>query len=293
MVRNLKAEELVKILITGSQGQLGKACRKIFSEHKLVCADRDTCDITDAVSVDLLFSKERPEIVINCAAYTNVKGAETDAVSCYAANVLGTYNLCKAARSMDSIFIHISTDFVFDGEKKTPYEEHDLMHPLNVYGRSKRAADELVTDTVPKFYIFRTSWLYGDGNNFVKIISALSKKQKELKVVGDQRGTPTFTEDLARWIKDVLPTEKYGLYHASNDGETTWAEFAREVITLLKKKNTVLSITSAQFIEFFGDRTPRPFYSVLSKKKLSELTRIRPWNEALADYVKRFFKEPV
>lgn len=274
----------MRIFLTGAGGQLGKACQAEFSDHELFLADIDTCDITDPEACRSSLQSFAPEVIIHTAGYTNVKQAEIDADICYRVNLDGTYYLARYARENSCRMVYISTDFVFGGDKKTPYHEEDPVHPLNVYARSKFAGELVVQDLVGQHFILRTAWLYGEGKNFARTILALAEKHQELPVVADQYGTPTSAADLAHFINVVLEKAEPGVYHASNDGVATWAEFAQEVLRLNALSRRIIPLTSREAAEQFSDTTRRPMYSVMSKDKLKRLTTVRPWQEALADY---------
>ncbi len=275
----------MKILLTGANGQLGLACQKQFKDHELFLGDLGTLDITNFGQCQAVFADFKPEVVLHAAAFTDVKGAETNPLPCYKVNAEGTYNLARLAREHNARLVYISTDYVFDGHATQPYRETDPVNPLSVYGRSKLAGELIVQDLVPEHYILRPAWMYGDGKNFIRTILALADKQPELTIVGDQTGTPTFAADLAGFIAAVLDHEP-GIYHATNDGHTTWAEFARFILEQTGKTNTVKAITTDEAKALFHDTTERPHYSVLDKTKLKKITTVRPWQEAVSDYVK-------
>lgn len=276
----------MKMLLTGGNGQLGRACQELFKDYDLLVTDADTLDITDHKASLALAKTFRPDIILHTAAYTNVKGAESDPQACYAVNMRGTAHLVSLAQECGSTFVYISTDFVFDGRAHRPYREDDAVNPLNVYGRSKLVGELLVRDMIPKHYIVRTAWLYGEGKNFVRTILAAADEQKELKVVNDQRGTPTYAGDLAVYIEALLTqSAPYGIYHATNSGETTWAGLAQEALRLAGKAIPVVPITTSEAQQLFGDATVRPSYSVLSKEKLARFIEPRSWQEALRSYV--------
>lgn len=274
-----------RILLTGANGQLGRACQQQFHGQSLVLVDLPEVDITDASACRAAVAAARPDVIIHAAAYTNVKGAEGNPGPCYLANVVGTYNLAVIARELKCVLVYISTDYVFDGYRRTPYDEKAPTGPLNVYGRSKLAGELVVADLVPKHFIVRTAWLYGDGRNFVRTISALARTRPELPVVSDQLGAPTYAVDLAAMLAVIIAQGDYGVYHATNRGSATWAELAMAVLRLTGQKNRVRAISSAQARKLFNDPTPRPSYSVLNIRKLRRLTPVRFWKAALADYL--------
>ena len=276
----------MKILLTGSNGQLGKACQAEFKNEEVLAMDVDSLDITRADQCEASIKKHAPDVIIHAAAYTDVKAAQANPALCYQVNMAGTYNLALNCQEQAVKFVYISTDFVFDGRKSSPYTEDDPVGPLNVYGRSKLAGELVVQDLVKEHFILRPAWMYGEGKNFVKTIIALAEKQSELKVVSDQCGTPTYAKDLASFIRVVLTQGEPGIYHASNEGETTWADFAQAIIELAGKRANIIPISSEEARDLFGDPTLRPAYSVMSKQKLGQLISVRPWREALREYLK-------
>ena len=278
----------MKILITGANGQLGRACQTEFRGHTLFLADIDIFDLTKPRQCARAIRSFSPAVIIHTAAYTDVKGAETHQSDCYAVNVAGTIMLARLASQWSATMVYISTDYVFDGRASKPYDENNAPRPINVYGRSKYAGELAVMDLVPNFFIVRTAWLYGEGNNFVRTIVSLAASRRELKIVGDQRGTPTSTVDLAHYIAVVLEKGQPGIYHATNDGTATWAEFAQEILRQSHKTNPVIPITTSEAAVLLNDPTPRPSYTVLSKQKLKKLTKVRPWQKALAQYIATF-----
>lgn len=276
----------MRILITGANGQLGKACQARLNGHELYPTDREQLDITDAVAIRRMVERVRPEVIVHAAAMTDVRGAEMNHELAYRLNGRATTDLALVAQAHDAIFVYISTDFVFDGRGHRPYREDDPVSPVNVYGRSKLAGELAVRDLAARHYILRTAWLYGEGKNFVRTILHLAETQSELRVVGDQTGTPTFADDLAGYIAALLAKQApYGLYHATNDGSATWAELAEEALRLRGLPVPIRPISSEEAAELFRDPVVRPTYSVLSKAKLKRLTTVRPWRVALREYL--------
>lgn len=198
-------------------------------------------------------------------------------------NAIGAENLAIVCKKFDSKIVHISTDYVFDGTKDSPYEEFDIHNPLSVYGRSKLWGEKLIQQVGGKYFILRTSWLYGDGNNFVRTMLRLSQEKSEIAVVGDQYGTPTYTKDLCCVIERLMHTEFYGTYHASNEGSCSWCEFAKEIMKMAGRKTIINSLTTAEY----PTKAQRPMYSVMNNSllKLRGLNVMRNWQEALADYL--------
>ncbi|WP_236639269.1 dTDP-4-dehydrorhamnose reductase [Pelosinus sp. UFO1] len=275
---------MMKILIVGANGQLGRECKRQFQEkYELFLYDSDSLNITNIDAVSCAIAKVKPDVVINAAAYTNVEKAEEDIDNAFKVNATGAENLALICKKYDSKFIHISTDYVFDGTKDRPYEEFDTHNPLSVYGRSKSCGEKLIEQVGGKYFILRTSWLYGDGNNFVRTMLRLSKEKSEIAVVGDQYGTPTYTKDLCSVIEKLMYTEFYGIYHASNEGSCSWCEFAKEIMRVASRKTTIKSLTTAEY----PVKAKRPMYSVMENRllKLRGINRMRPWQDALEDYL--------
>lgn len=277
----------MRTLILGSKGQLGRDLMKVFSEEgETVGYDLPEVDISNKDAVRAVVTEAQADLIVNAAAYTDVEGAEDDEQSAFLANEQGAANVAGAAADLDVPIVFISTDFVFDGSKSTPYEPEDACNPESVYGRSKLAGEVAVRDTAPKHFIVRTAWLYGPGgNNFPEKIIAAARKNPSLKVVHDEIGSPTHTWDLALAIRALAETGAYGTYHAVNKGACARDEFARTILELAGAKTPVKPCSSDQF----PTRAKRPAYSVLSTARLERVARhrIRPWREALEHYVQR------
>ncbi len=283
----------MKILITGC-GMLGYDLCRVLENEELFCLDIkeptfqvpnfQICDITDFEKTYKTITKINPEIVIHTAAWTDVDGAEKNQENAYRLNVIGTRNVALSCQRFDSSMIYISSDYVFDGEKKEPYIEFDKANPLSVYGKSKYYGEIIVQQLVNKFFIVRSSWLYGvNGKNFVKTILNLAKEKKELKIVNDQVGCPTHTKDLAAAIKVLLSTGLYGIYHITNSDTCSWYDFAKQIIKLSGSSCKVLPMTA----EKLNRPAKRPKNSVL-KNFMWELNGFKPlrnWKEALLDYL--------
>lgn len=211
----------MKIIVIGARGQLGKEITRQFqAKYELVLPDRLSLDITDYPSVEALIRCRPPDVVINAAAYTNVEKAEEEEDLAFRVNAVGVQNLAIVCNKVGAKFVHISTDYVFDGRKNAPYEEFDSTNPLSVYGKSKLWGEKLVEAVGGDSFILRTSWLYGDGQNFVRTMLRLADERDKLTVVADQYGTPTYTKDLVWVIEKLMQTDFYGVYHASNNGST-------------------------------------------------------------------------
>lgn len=237
-----------KVLITGAAGQLGSALSAELAEDFLVvAATREECDVTDLAATMNFVRRHEPTVIINCAAYTDVDGCEAQPERAFAVNALGARNVAIAAREVGAKVVHISTDYVFDGEKRGSYVEWDAPRPINVYGQSKLLGERYVKEQIHRFFILRTAWLYGmKGQNFVKTMLRLAREGQEIRVVCDVRGTPTYAGDLARQIKVLLATDCYGTYHCSSQGSCTWYEFAVEIfesVGFVKERRTKGGVT--------------------------------------------------
>ena len=264
--------EKLKILITGANGQLGKCLQDVsvaYPNYEFHFKTSKELNITNKEQIDILFTQEKFDYCINCAAYTAVDKAETDQENAFLVNAEAAKYLAEACKVQNTVLIHISTDFVFDGSKTTPYTEDDLPNPINVYGASKLKGEQYLQNILEQYFIIRTSWVYSQyGNNFVKTMLRLGVERNEINVVNDQIGSPTYAGDLAAVIMKIISTKtsKYGLYHYSNEGAVSWCEFAREIFASYKVKIKVNPITTMEYL------TPakRPMYSVLDKTKIKQ-----------------------
>ena len=285
-----------KILITGSNGQLGREISAQLSEEGLRLlrtdvsdsADIKALDITDIDSVTSFVNAEKPSAIINCAAYTAVDRQEKDRDLSMKINAIGPRNLAIAAQNAGIELIHISTDYVFNGQGDVPYTEFDTPDPVSVYGKTKLAGENFVKQFSERFYILRTAWLYGDGHNFVRTMLALSKDHDEVSVVDDQFGNPTSTKELARAIRNLIFTGNYGLFHATCEGDTCWADFTEEIFRLAGKKTQVKRISSREYAEAHPDSAPRPHNSRLDNYmlRLTDHPAFSDWHDAIAVYLK-------
>lgn len=276
-----------RIIITGCNGQLGRAVNKLYAgnvAYELVNTDVGELDITDVDQVMAFVREVKPYAIINCAAHTAVDACETEVDLAYRINAIGPRNLSIAATETDAKMIHISTDYVFDGKGSRPYREFDTVGPQGVYGASKLAGENFVKDFADKYFIIRTAWLYGDGKNFVKTMLRLSETHDKVKVVRDQVGSPTSADELAKAIAYLLPTENYGLFHGTCEGDCSWSEFAQEIFSLAGKKTEVEAITT----EEYGAVASRPAYSILENYmfKLTSDFMFEDWHDAIARYIK-------
>ncbi|MCL2115088.1 MAG: dTDP-4-dehydrorhamnose reductase [Methanobrevibacter sp.] len=278
----------MKILITGYKGMLGLDLVNILkneNQHELILTDIEELDITNIEEVREMFKQEKPETIINVAAYTDVDGCETNRELAYNVNSLGPKNLAIAANEIGAKLLHISTDYVFPGNNIVPYTEEDKIGPQSYYGTTKLQAEEFIKKTMKNYFIVRTAWLYGiNGKNFVKTMLNLAKDNHEISVVNDQRGSPTFTHDLANAICELIKTEKYGVYHVTNDNDCTWYDFAKNIFELANITVKVKAITT----EEYPTPAQRPKYSVLSNEKWnnSGFIPLRNYKDALSDYMK-------
>lgn len=274
-----------KLLVTGCNGQLGRQIQKEYETEDvaLICTDVGELDIADHAQVLEFGRQQQPDVIINCAAYTAVDACEHEWDTAYRINAIGPRNLAIASRETGAKLIHISTDYVFEGNADRPYTEFDDVHPVSAYGKTKLEGERFVRQLADRYFILRTAWLYGDGNNFAKTILRLSENHDEVRVVCDQFGSPTSTAELAKVIHLLEPTENYGLFHATCEGSCSWADFAEEVFRLAGKSTTVTRVTT----EEYGSPTKRPAYSVLDNYMLRLTTdhRMAHWKDAIREYL--------
>ncbi|MFL0572777.1 dTDP-4-dehydrorhamnose reductase [Priestia megaterium] len=276
-----------KVLITGANGQLGKELVELFTAKgfEVYGFGRDKMDITNQAQVQEVISTLKPNIVLHSAAHTQVDLAESEPEQAFSINAYGTRNVAVAAEAVGAKLVYVSTDYVFDGTTDEPYNEFSPTSPLGVYGKSKLAGEQFVRDLHSKFFIVRTSWVYGKhGANFVKTMLKLGEERKEISVVADQIGCPTYTLDLANAILELVDTEKYGVYHISNSGSCSWYEFAKAIF-----ENTDLDIKVIQCTTLdFPRVAARPAYSVFEHMsiKLNDFTPMRSWQEGLLSFLK-------
>lgn len=270
-----------KVLVAGAKGMLGQALSRAFSGHSPVLIDKDALDITDIAAVEAAVKKIRPDAIINAAAYTDVDECEENIDACREVNAKGPGNLAKISQKYDIKLVHYSTDYVFDGQKPDGYtEDHDDLDPINAYGRSKAEGERAVRSNSANYYIIRIAWLYGPGGkNFVNTMVELGRKKDVLKVVDDQRGSPTYTKDAAETTKFVLENDLVpGVYHSANAGSCTWYEFAQEIFAL---KNIPAELEPCRSGDF-PRPAKRPRYSILINTKLPQM---RHWKAALKEYL--------
>ena len=278
-----------KVLITGANGQLGKELVELFTAKgfEVYGFGRDKMDITKQAQVQEVISTLKPNIILHSAAHTKVDLAESEPEQAFLINAYGTRNVAVAADAVGAKLVYVSTDYVFDGTTDEPYSEFSPTSPLGVYGKSKLAGEQFVRDLHSKFFIVRTSWVYGKyGANFVKTMLKLGEERKELSVVADQIGCPTYTLDLANAILELVDSEKYGIYHISNSGSCSWYELAKEIFKEAKMEIKVIPCTTAEFPR----PAARPAYSVLEHMsiELNQFSSIRSWREGLSAFIKSY-----
>lgn len=275
----------LKVLVTGGTGQLGYDVVQILNQsgYEVYSPTRVEMDLTSQASIEAYFEKVQPDIVVHCAAYTQVDKAETERELCQTVNVDATKTIIECVERIGATIVFISTDYVFNNKADEPLEVDSPYDPINYYGLTKKQAEELVR-SIPNHFIVRTAWVFGiNGKNFVRTMMRLCESLPEISVVSDQVGSPTYTADLAVFLKDLISTTKYGTYHATNEGFCSWAEFAEEIMKLTNSTTTIKHIST----EEFKTDAKRPHNSKLSKKKLEEegFDRLPHWKDALSRYI--------
>ena len=278
----------MKVLVTGVKGQLGyDVVRELQKRgHETVGVDIDEMDITDAAAVERVMTEVQPDAVIHCSAYTAVDRAEEDTEICRRVNVDGTENIAKICKKLDCKMLYLSTDYIFSGDGERPWEPDDEASPLNAYGQSKYDGELALKKYVEKYFIVRISWVFGiNGNNFIKTMLRLGRENGAVKVVDDQIGSPTYTYDLARLLVDMIESNRYGAYHATNEGICSWYEFAKEIFRAAGMDN--VSVTPVKSGEF-PVKAKRPKNSRMSKEKLvtNGFSLLPAWQDAVARYIK-------
>ena len=279
----------MRILVTGVKGQLGYDVVNEMEKRGLeaVGVDVEEMDITDKAACEKVITESKVDAVIHCAAYTAVDAAEDNVEVCMKVNAEGTRNIAEVCKKLDIKMMYISTDYVFDGQGERPWEPDDERHPLNVYGQSKYEGELAVEELLEKFFTVRIAWVFGvNGKNFIKTMLRIGKERGAASVVCDQIGSPTYTYDLARLLVDMIQTDKYGRYHATNEGLCSWYEFACEIFRAAGMDDVkVTPVTSA---EYPASKAKRPMNSRISKEKLSEngFERLPDWKDAVARYLK-------
>jgi len=278
----------MKVLVTGANGQLGRELVRLPAQPDMEIAGfgREEMDVADLGQCRNVIGSYKPDVVIHCAAYTKVDQAESEPDEAYRINAYGTRNAVVAAAEAGAKFVYISTDYVFDGKATAPYREYDRPDPQTVYGKSKLAGEQLVQSLSSRYFIVRTSWVYGKyGSNFVKTMLKLAEERDRLKVVSDQVGSPTYTLDLAQFLLELVKTDCYGIFHASNTGVCSWYEFAKAIFEERELKVLVEPCTTDEFPR----PAPRPAYSVLDHGAIRShgLKPLRPWREALRNFLQQ------
>lgn len=284
-----------KILLTGCNGQLGRAIQKEYGDTveflrtDFIDAEGITrLDISDIDQVMNFARAEKPDAIINCAAFTNVDGCETNEDAAFKANAIGPRDLAIASRETGAKLIHVSTDYVFEGNGTRPYVETDTPNPVSAYGRTKLAGEQFVRDFADRYFILRTAWLYGDGKNFVKTMLGAAQSRDEVSVVCDQKGSPTSAVELAKMIHFLEPTENYGIFHATCEGDTNWAEFTEEIYRKAGLSTKVNHLTSEEYAAMNPAAANRPKYSILENRMLKLTTdkfMMADWHDALDYYL--------
>lgn len=276
-------------LLIGAGGQLASELRQTFKDHDLVLLTHVDLEVADAVQVGEVLARYRPDLILNTAAYHRVDDCEDEPERAFAVNAIAVRNLVQAAEEIGATLVHFSTDYVFDGRQRRPYQEVDPPAPLNVYATSKLAGEYFVRATLERHFVIRTCGLYGlagsrgRGGNFVETMLRVAREGREIRVVGDQVLTPTSAKDLARKVRQLAETGQYGLYHITNSGECSWYQFAAAIFELAGMRPRLVETTSAAY----GARARRPAYSVLDNANLRALglDDLRHWRDALADYL--------
>ncbi|MCL5104028.1 MAG: dTDP-4-dehydrorhamnose reductase [Armatimonadetes bacterium] len=281
----------MRVLVTGACGMLGSLVRAALESEKHIVIPTDVvagCEILDIRDTNLVFdviNRTRPEMVIHCAAMTDVDGCERDPDSAYKINAVGTWNLACACAQIDCAIAYVGTDYVFNGEKGSPYTEFDATDPISHYGGSKLAGENAVREICRKHYVVRTSWIFAPhGKNFAKSILGAAETRDELKVVADQYGSPTYAKDLAGFLASLVGSPLYGVYHFTNAGHCSWYDFAKKILETAGKTNVnVVPINSDEW----PTPTRRPKFSVLRHYRMELLGRdkVRPWEDAVAEFV--------
>lgn len=281
----------MKIALIGADGQLGTDLMKCLHKEKVYPLYYPDFDITKPEQARKTLHETGAEVVINTAAYNRVDDAEDSPWECFNLNSIAVKTLASICQQFDFVLVHFSTDYVFDGQKSSPYVEEDIPNPLSIYGMSKFVGELFIRNKLSKFYLIRTCGLYGEagcwgkGTNFVDSMLCLAQKGKIIRVINDQIITPTSTAELASRVKQLIDTHQYGLYHLTNEGQCTWFEFAKAIFKLTNKKPQLYPVDS----DTYGAKAPRPSYSVLENKRAKEIgiCDFSPWEEALKNYLEK------
>lgn len=277
----------MKILVTGANGQLGyDVCKMLYERNvEYIGVGRNEFDITDKEATEKYITIYNPTAIIHCSAYTSVDKAEEENEICFDVNVIGAQNIAQVCKDLDIKMMYISTDYVFEGTGDNFYEVDDETNPLSFYGKTKLEGERKVKALLSKYFIVRISWVFGkNGNNFVKTMLKLGREKSEINVVSDQIGSPTYTADLAKLLCDMIATEEFGTYHATNEGTCSWAEFAEEIFRQVGYETKVNYIKT----EDYPTRAIRPKNSKMSKESLekNEFDKLPNWKYAITKYLK-------
>ncbi|MCH2193780.1 dTDP-4-dehydrorhamnose reductase [Kordia sp.] len=273
------------VLVTGANGQLGQCIQKVQQQHPNITfhfKSSKELDITDTIAIRAYFSENTIDYCVNCAAYTNVELAESEEDKAYLVNAKAAKNLAKTCAENNITLLHVSTDYVFDGTKTSPYVETDITNPISVYGASKLKGEKNIQAVAEKYFIIRTSWLYAEfGKNFYKTILQKAKEKANLTITTEQKGTPTNANDLAELILEIINTKNtnYGIYHFSNEGEATWYDFTKEIIQNLNLPET--DQPTLKSVDSYKTKAARPKNSVLDKSKVRSIIKTKSWQESL------------
>ena len=279
----------MKVLVTGVKGQLGYDVMKELAARNIeaVGADIEEFDITDLEQTRAFITKTAPDVVVHCSAYTAVDKAEENKELCRKVNADGPRNIAQVCKELDAKMMYFSTDYVFPGKGENFYEPNDATGPASQYGLTKLEGEQAVQELLKKYFIIRISWVFGiNGNNFVKTMLRLGKEREEINVVCDEIGSPTYTKDLSGLVCDMIATDKYGIYHATNEGICSWADFTKEIFKIAGYTTKVNPITQAEY----GAKAVRPLNSRMSKEKLVQqgFSKLPTWQDALARYIGEF-----
>ena len=280
----------MRVLVTGANGQLGRALRHELEGAEVDWVDLPELDISCAPEVDAWFLSHGPyDVVFNCAAFTNVDGCESDFAAAFKANALGPMNLARACAACDATLVHVSTDYVFPGSEAGARTEEDVPAPISAYGRSKLAGEGLALAANARTHVVRTAWLYGDGRNFVRTMLSLADSHDEVTVVDDQLGNPTSAADLAHELVCISRCDEFGIWHCTNEGTCSWADFTEAIFELAGKDCRVRRCSSADWKRDHPASADRPAFSSLENAKLKATigNHMRPWRDALAEYLDR------
>ncbi|CEN23742.1 dTDP-4-dehydrorhamnose reductase [[Clostridium] sordellii] len=276
----------MRVLVTGINGQLGYDVYKELNKrgHEAIGVNKDQMDLTVLSEIKRCIENRKPDAIIHCAAYTAVDLAEDNEELCRKVNALAVQCIANCAKNLDIPMIYISTDYVFDGSKDGIYNEDDIPNPINIYGKTKYEGEVYIREILNKYYIVRISWVFGEnGNNFIDTMIRLSKNKDSLNIINDQIGSPTYTKDLAPLLVDMIETDKYGTYHATNEGFCSWYDFAKEIFDIANISMNIKAIKTSEY----PTKATRPLNSKMSKQKLIDngFGQLRYWRDAVKDYL--------